>query len=78
MRCDPADKIIKALGGLKSVSGIANVAPHTVMRWRMPKEKGGTGGVIPHWHMESLLLASAQMGAKLKPSDFLPVTERAA
>lgn len=72
MRCEPANSIIKKFNGLTAVAGITNVTPHTVMRWRKPREEGGTGGVIPHWHMDKLLAAAMNLGIKLEPSDFLP------
>lgn len=72
MRCKPADTIIKKFKGLKAVSEAAGVSPHTVMRWRRRKEDGGTGGVIPHWHMDKLLTAARERDIDLKPADFLP------
>lgn len=72
MRCEPANSIIKKFNGLTVVAGITDVTPHTVMRWRRPREDGGTGGVIPHWHMTKLLDAAKDRGIKLEPSEFLP------
>jgi hypothetical protein len=82
MRCDPADAIIKKFNGLKAVADIVEVTPHTVMRWRRPKEEGGTGGIIPHWHIEKLLDAARERKIDLAPNEFLPdfglTSERAA
>lgn len=72
MRCDPADTIIKKFKGLRAVADITDVTPHTVMRWRKPKDEGGTGGVIPHWHMEKLIDAARDRQIELSPVDFLP------
>ncbi|WP_171986770.1 hypothetical protein [Sinorhizobium sp. A49] len=48
---------------------------HSVMRWRKPKEKGGTGGVIPHWHIDDILLAAKARGIDIRETDFLPVSK---
>jgi hypothetical protein len=80
MRCEPANSIIKKFNGLTAVAEIANVTPHTVMRWRRTREDGGTGGVIPHWHMGKLLEAAREKNIDLAPTDFLPTpseTQRA-
>lgn len=78
MRCDPANSIIAKFGGLTALAEVADVTPHTVMRWRKPRESGGTGGVVPHWHIQAILDAAKQRGIELSPSDFLPVSGAAA
>ena len=78
MRCEPADTIIKKFNGLKPVAMAANVTVHSVMRWRSTKERGGTGGIIPHWHMDALLAAAKANDIALEPSDFLPKRDVAA
>lgn len=79
MRCEPADSIIKKFNGLKAVAEITEVTPHSVMRWRKPRSEGGTGGVIPYWHMNKLLAAAEAQNISLLPVDFLPKhDERAA
>lgn len=78
MRCEPANTIIKKFNGLKPLAEVTNVKAHTVMRWRMPKEKGGTGGVVPHWHIPAILEAAKARGLDIRPSDFAPVMETAA
>lgn len=55
MRCEPADTIIKQFGGLSAVAQVTGVTPHSVMRWRMPRADGGTGGTIPAKHADKLL-----------------------
>ena len=63
-------------GGLTALAGVADVKPHTVMRWRMPKERGGTGGIIPHWHMTTILEEAKARRIKLDAVDFLPAKEQ--
>lgn len=55
MRYEPANTIIEKLGGLSPVAKLVGKSLHTVMRWRMPREKGGTGGVIPSRHVPTLM-----------------------
>jgi len=43
----------------------------------MPKERGGTGGVIPHWHVEAILEAAKARKIKLSQADFMPSFARA-
>lgn len=75
MRCEPANTIIKKFNGLKALAEAADVSVHTVMRWRTPKEKGGTGGIVPHWHIGTILQAAKSRGIELSPVDFSPVLE---
>lgn len=75
MRCEPANTIIIKFNGLKSLAEVTDVSVHTVMRWRMPRDKGGTGGVVPHWHIPAILQAAKAKGIDLKPTDFSPVME---
>jgi hypothetical protein len=70
MRCDPANSIITRMGGLSAVAEITGVTPHSVMRWRMPKADGGTGGLVPSKHAEAILSAARDRGVDLSPQDF--------
>jgi len=72
MRCEPANSIIQKFGGLSALAEVTGVKPHTVMRWRMPRDRGGTGGVIPHWHVEAVLAEARARKIKLGSSDFFP------
>ena len=78
MRCEPATSLIDRLGGLASVSQMVGKSQTTVMRWRLPKERGGTGGVVPHWHHDTLRSCAEQVGITLTPSDFIPSTTQSA
>jgi hypothetical protein len=77
MRCEPANSIIIKFNGLSALAEVTGVSVHTVMRWRTPREKGGTGGVVPHWHVPAILLAAKAKGIDLAPADFSPVVESA-
>lgn len=70
MHCQPAAKIIDALGGVNAVAEIAGVDLSRVVRWRLPKASGGTGGTIPQRHIPALLDRGRALG--LTADDFLP------
>lgn len=75
MHLDPAASIIAVLGGLSSVAKAANTSTTTVQRWRLPKQKGGTGGFIPRRHHEALLAKSSELGICLKRVAFIDPLE---
>lgn len=72
MTCEPATSIIKKFGGPEAVAAIVDTTPGQVRRWRQAKEKGGTGGAVPHWHISKLMDAAVARKLKLKADDFLP------
>lgn len=69
---EPAHSIILKFGGLKAVSEITGISQHSVMRWRYPASKRGTGGLIPSWHQKTLLDAAQDRGIDLEPAAFFP------
>lgn len=73
MRCEPANTIIRKFGGLSALAEVVGKAPHTVMRWRMPREKGGTDGIIPHWHHDAIVEAAEAREIDLSDTGFVPV-----
>jgi hypothetical protein len=72
MTCEPATSIIKKFGGPDVVAEIVQTSSGQVRRWRHPKEKGGTGGAVPHWHIPKLMAAAQARKLKVKAEDFLP------
>lgn len=70
MKCEPATSIIRKFKGLKAVAEITGVSSHSVMRWRYPRSKRGTGGLIPHRHADKLLVFARENGVDLSPADF--------
>lgn len=77
---EPAQTIVKKLGGPNAVAEIAGVHRTRVSNWMRPKEAGGTGGMIPFKHVPALIAAASAQGVELKADDFLPTSaeERAA
>lgn len=81
MRYEPADTIIKSLGGPTYVAKLVGKSLHTVMRWRMAREKGGTGGVIPSRHVPILMRDVRRRNVQISADLFIlephPATEAA-
>lgn len=69
--CEPASTIIKTLGGLTAVAKGVDSTPTTVHRWRLPSEKGGTGGFIPRKHHTRLIAMAESRGIEIPPSAFI-------
>lgn len=74
----PAEEIVRKLGGPTAVAKIVGVHRTRVSNWMRPREKGGTGGVIPHWHATKLLNYARDHGVAVTPNDFLPEPAEAA
>ena len=72
---EPARTIILLLGGEAKIAEIAGVRITAPYRWQASKTKGGTGGVIPHWHVEKLLEHAREHGIALTAASFAPVFE---
>ncbi|MBD9635442.1 GIY-YIG nuclease family protein [Ensifer sp. ENS07] len=74
--CEPAASVIAKFSSVKELAKAADVSIHAVGRWRTPKEKGGTGGHIPHWHISKILQAAQDMGLPVSAEDFFPAEVR--
>ena len=70
---EPASKIIKLLGGPTKVAAIAGVHRTRVSNWCRPKDKGGTGGVVPLRHVPLLLGFANANGIEIYAADFIPL-----
>jgi hypothetical protein len=70
---EPARTIVELLGGEAKVAEIAGVRITAPYRWQASRAKGGTGGVIPHWHIGKLLEYAEAHGKDLTPANFAPV-----
>lgn len=78
MRCDPADTIIRKFNGLTVVADVTGVTIHSVMRWRRPRELGGTGGLIPSRHIAPLMEYARMHALPVTADDFIATTGEAA
>jgi hypothetical protein len=68
---NPANLIIERFGGIDTVVGITKASRTRVYRWTQPREKGGTGGLIPHPHASVLLQFAKDNGIAVTGDDFL-------
>src|SRR5262245_5605032 len=68
--CEPAFSIMKRFGGPKEVARITGVTVTVPYHWRMPVERGGTGGWIPRKHHTRLLTYARLNSIPLVPADF--------
>lgn len=67
---EPAASIIAICGGVVVVSEWTGLNRSSVLRWTHPKERGGTGGIVPAKHQAEILRRAKAAGLRLFPSDF--------
>lgn len=67
---DPAHSVITKCGGFAAVAEMTGRSAIRVRRWAYPREKGGTGGLIPAECQVLLLHAAPARGVDLRPEDF--------
>lgn len=65
-----ADQVIFRCGGKKVVSDWLGLDLAQVYKFTYPKEKGGTGGLIPARHQPTLLAKAREAGRSLQATDF--------
>lgn len=53
----PAARVIEICGGIEATAKLVGRNRSVVNRWLLPKERGGTGGLVPSWHQQTLLSA---------------------
>ena len=70
---EPANTIIRSLGGAIAVAGFLGLHRTRVSSWRLPRAKGGTDGQIPFRHIHKLLAHAKDRGVRLEPADFILV-----
>lgn len=74
---DPAKSIIAKIG-IDKVSEITGKHVSRVYRWMYPKERGGTGGVIPQGDAPVLLAYAKANQIELNAAEFFAMPETAA
>jgi len=75
---EPASTIIKRLGGRSVVAARCGVLPNRPSYWKMPKERGGTDGLIPAKHIPALIAFGREIGEELTTADFSPGVDQPA
>jgi hypothetical protein len=73
---EPAATIIRRLGGEKHVAYVTGTAYTAPYRWQYPRERGGTGGLIPQRHHATLIACARERRIRLSADDFMPRAER--
>jgi hypothetical protein len=78
---EPAHSLIRKFGGpeqslsdgIKIVAEITGADPTRVYRWMLPKDRGGTGGLVPSARQRCLLEAARKRRLPVEPGDFFGV-----
>jgi hypothetical protein len=73
---DPAASIAVKFRTLKRLAEAAGVSESRACRWRLPKELGGTGGMIPSGRQQRILDWAAENGVPISPEDFFVTHHR--
>ena len=68
--------IIKLFGGVKSLANAINKDPATIYRWTYPKNKGGTGGLIPSAALRKITEAAQHLNISLYEHEFITLDQR--
>lgn len=66
----PAANIIEKCGGVSKTAKLIGATENWVYRWRLPKEKGGTGGEVPAPAQRALIRLAREGRVDVKPEDF--------
>lgn len=67
----PAASVIAKFGGARRLSELLGLDKSTVCQWRVPKARGGTGGLIPARHHAGLMDLGREVGVKIRPADLV-------
>lgn len=67
---EPAHTVIEICGGFRAVSEVVRRDETRVRRWTYPKDRGGTGGLIPAECQQMLMDAAPSRGWRLRPEHF--------
>jgi hypothetical protein len=70
MSCEPAKTVIDKCGGPQKVAEVTGRDVSRVYRWMYPRDRGGTGGIIPHDEATTLLAWAPTASVPLSPADF--------
>ena len=71
----PAKAVIDKFGGIDATAKAVGRHRSVVNRWLLPKESGGTGGIVPSHHQQTLLDKAPELGIPLAPVDFFSEPE---
>jgi len=66
----PAQRIIEKCGGVTRTAELVGRSESWVYRWTYPRERGGTGGLVPRQAQFALLDAARDGKVDIQPADF--------
>lgn len=69
----PAAQVIEAFEGVRPTARALELNPSTVCRWQKPKEKRGSGGLIPSEHHAKILRVARERGLRLTAEHLIAV-----
>ena len=67
----PADKCIAAFGGVRALARALERNPSSVVRWRKPKDEGGSNGAVPSSLQGRVLAIAQERGLNLTAEDLI-------
>lgn len=67
----PAEYVIRKFGGVRKTAFAIGRDPGSVSKWRLPKEKRGTGGLIPGLAQAAILKAAKEKGLDITADDLI-------
>ena len=67
----PADKCILAFGGVRKLARALGRNPSSVVRWRKPKDEGGSSGAVPSSLQGKILAIALARGIALSADDLI-------
>lgn len=73
----PAARVIDKCGGIDATAAMVGLHRTVVNRWLRPTEVGGTGGLIPAKHQQTLLDKAREQEIPLTPADFFDLPAEA-
>ena len=70
---NPAATVLARVGGAGPLAQLLRLDRSAVHRWALPKDRGGSGGLIPARHHQRLLALAAAHGIALTAADLIAV-----
>jgi hypothetical protein len=75
-RCEPAYNVIVRLGGVIRTAKVCGVHQSTVSRWLVWPVHGGTGGLVPQRHWETIVAYAKKKRIKLDLHDLSGIAKK--
>ena len=67
----PADRCIEAFGGVRALARALERNPSSVVRWRKPKDEGGSAGAVSSALQGRILAIAQARGLSLTAEDLI-------